>query len=744
CSYHAHGPDEETHMSAALYDGLLTASTGKLELFGASGPGAMVGATDELGTFRIQEVSGDAFRILGVNPALGRMLTQADNGHDVAVLNYEFWSRSFGSNPNVLGRWVHWAKPFQIVGVAPKGFDGLSRGYRTDVWLPKLPAASVAGAGWFQVWGSLMPGVAPEQARLALQMAFTNYRRDHSAEFLEEGGLRNQLENYINERLNLRPGASGGWSYLRMSFERPFWIVGAVALMVLLIACSNVANLLVARAAAREREMAMRISIGAGRFRLIQQMLIESGLLAAAACVLGLTIASAAAPAIVNLLSPSNDPAYLDLRIGWRSLAFVAAIGVATTVFFGLAPALRASSIAPQEALKAGGAKQSARIDLLRPLLASQVSFSFVVLFIGGILLLSFYRISGVDLGFSKDHVVLFDLFKQGDQVHSSAERLVNQVRAIPTVQAAAMSAPSLMGGDFVWIQTPGIRFPGRARESVSPVYLSVTPGFFETMRIPVLTGRGLEARDMKPGTGAVVVNQEFARRYLAGENPLGKRFEQTGDDPAPISREIVGVVRDAKVNNLRESPRPIIYGPLLGMTGTLEVRTAGDPLAVTTAIRETIVRTDPTLELANVILQTAQINNTLLRERLLALLAGFFAVVAVLLAAIGLYGVLSYSVVRRTKEIGIRIALGARQPGVVRLVISDVLLLIAIGLGMGAAGGLALSRFVTSLLFQVKAGEFWSLALPLACFLAASTLATLPPAWRAARMDPVVALREE
>ena len=748
CSYSGFGPNEQTYIRAVLYDALLKASEGKLELFGASGLGPIVTSNEEQGVVGAQVISGDAFRILGVNPVLGRMLTRADDGANVAVLNYGFWSTRFGSSPSVVGRRLTlWGKEFQIVGVASKGFDGLSRGYRMDLWIPKRPGASGPGpSGWVQVWGRLLPGVALEQARSALQAAFTNYRRDHSDEFLRAGGDRSQLEGYTNGRLSLQAGASGSWSYIRMSFERPFWIVGGVALLVLLIACSNVANLLVARGAAREREMAMRISIGAGRARLIQQMLIESGLLAAVACVLGLAVASAAAPSIVNLLSPSDNPAYLDLRIGWRMLAFVAAVGVATTIFFGLAPALRASAVPPHEALKASGSSQSGRIGLLRPLLASQVGFSFVVLFIGGLLLLSFYRIVNVDLGFSKDNVVLFDLYptKEDDQSRALAERLLEQVRTIPTVQTAAMSAPPLIGGDYVWIQTPAIRFPGRERESLLPVYFSVSSGFFETMRIPILAGRGLETRDMKPGPGPVVVNEEFVRRFLGDENPLGKRFEQIGDDPHPVAREIVGVVRDAKSNNLRESPRPVIYGPLVGTQATLEVRTSGSPLAVTSAVRAMIRSFDPTLDSSDATLQTTRINNTLLRERLLALLAGFFAIVAVVLAAIGLYGVLSYSVVRRTKEIGIRIALGARQPGVVRLVISDVLLLIAIGLGIGAAGGLALSRFVASLLFEVKASDFWSLALPLACFLAASTLAALPPAWRAARVDPVVALREE
>jgi putative ABC transport system permease protein len=492
----------------------------------------------------------------------------------------------------------------------------------------------------------------------------------------------------------------------------------------------------------------MRISIGAGRARLIQQLLIESSLIAVGACALGLVFASATAPYIVNLLTPSNDPAYLDLHVEWRVLGFVTLIGIATTLFFGLAPALRASAVSPHEALKAGGSKQFGRVGILRPLLAAQVSFSFAVLFVGGLLLLTFQKITSVDLGFSKTGLVLFDVGTkgpiEGEKARVVASQLLDSVRQFPGVQAAAMSEEGLIGGDYVWIRTPAIRFPGRQPEPVKPLYLAVSPGFFEAMQIRFLDGRDFTQRDMIPESTAVVVNQAFVRRYSSGQNILGRPFEKTNDDGHPSSQEIVGVVRDAKFNNLREGTQPTVYEPMRGVQGTIEVRTAGDPLALASTLRQEIQRVDPTLQVSGVMLQSTRIDNTLLRERLMALLAGFFALVAVVLAGIGLYGVLSYTVVRRTKEIGIRVALGARQLGVVRLVISDVMLVIAIGLAIGIGGGFALGRFVSTLLFEVKASDFWSLALPLACFLLASALAALPPAFRAARVDPIVALREE
>jgi putative ABC transport system permease protein len=453
CSYVA--PDsptnENTYVRQALFERFGRASQGKLELFGTSFPGNLQtisfgdsGVQEE--NARVQSISGDGFRILGIHPALGRLLTAADDGRKVAVLNYSFWSSHFGSNPDVLGRWFHfWGADFQVVGVAAKGFDNLSPGYRMDVWFPRMNSTGSEdpSQGWDQVWGRLQPGVAPEQARQILQAAFTNYRRDHTDEFIRSGGPPDQLPKYTAARLNLKPGSSGSASMVRMEFERPLWILAVVVALVLFIACSNVANLLLARAAAREREMAMRISIGAGRARLMQQLLVESGLLAGVACILGLAIASAAAPSIVNLLSPSGYPAYLDLRIDWRILAFVGLAGIATTVLFGLAPALRASAVSPHEALKAG-ARVSGNMGLLRPLLASQVSFSFVVLFIGGLLLLSFYKVTSVNLGFSKDRVALFQIgmndSAKNDRAYLIATQLLDVVRRIPGVEAVSLS----------------------------------------------------------------------------------------------------------------------------------------------------------------------------------------------------------------------------------------------------------------------------------------------------------------
>jgi putative ABC transport system permease protein len=662
------------------------------------------------------------------------------------VLSYNFWTRRFGSSPTVLGRWFNFrGEPVQIIGVAEKKFSGLVPGFVPDLWLPKQSASEYRG--WELVWGYLKPGVRPEQARQALQAALTNFVREHPN--LSPGGETNEQSlNYTNLRLDLVSAATGLKTWLPKQWARPLLILAVVATLVLLMACSNLANLLLAPAAVREGEMAMRISIGASRLRLIRQLLIESGLLAGAACILGLAFASATAPSIVNLLSASGQRAvYLDLHVDVRILALLASIGVSTTLLFGLAPALRASAVSPQQALKARSARQSGPIGILRPLLASQVGFSFIVLFVGGLLLTSFQKLTDVDLGFSKAGILLVDIrgkVPPGEKARLARFKLLDQIRRLPSVQAASMSDQGLVGGEYGEIITRDLRFPGREPESVKPLYMAVSPGFFETMRIRILDGRDFTERDVALGSAAVVVNQAFVHHYLPGRSVLGQSLEQVGGSPNTVQKEIVGVVRDAKYNNLWEENSPIIYGLLEGINAMLEVRTAGDPLAMARTIRHAIHDLNPALRVSSMMLQSTRIDNTLLRERLLALLSKFFAGVAVLLAAIGLYAVLSYSVVRRTKEIGIRIALGARQLGVIRLVISDIVLVVAMGLAAGMAGGLALGRFVAASLFEVKPSDFPSIALPLVCLLLAAGLTAVPPAFRAALVDPMVALREE
>jgi putative ABC transport system permease protein len=521
---------------------------------------------------------------------------------------------------------------------------------------------------------------------------------------------------------------------------------------VLLIACSNVANLLTARAAAREREMALRISIGAGRGRLLQQLLVESALIASTACLLAVLFAAMTAPVIIGLLAPADQPVYLDLQITWQVLAFVGAMATLTTILFGLLPALRASSASPMVALKAAGARLSSRIGLLRPLVAAQVAFSLAVLFLAGLLLMSFTRLTRIDTGFDRSGLALITIGGQDKRQDPARARVLEQeilerVRAVPGVSAASFSAWALFEGSG-W--STSIRIPGRAPDTREEVYyLEVSPGFIRTMGIRFLDGRDFTPRDAEPEhPTAVLVNETFRRRYFPEERAIGRRFGRPEERETLAQQEIVGLVGDAKYRDLREAVPPTVYVPLRGVrleTGTtLEVRSKARIDLLVSQLRMQLARVDPSVKITGVAQQSTLIDNTLLRERLLALLSGFFGVVSLVLAVVGLYGVLSYSVVQRTREIGIRIALGARRPSIMRTVLADVAFVTGLGLVIGLAVGIGLARYVRTILFEVTPYDVGSLLLPVAILLAAAILAAVVPARRATRIAPIEALRQD
>jgi predicted permease len=438
------------------------------------------------------------------------------------------------------------------------------------------------------------------------------------------------------------------------------------------------------------------------------------------------------------MLAVSGDPAWLELRFGWQAMLFTATVGVATALLFGLAPAVRASSVSPDAVLKGSGGRVTGRLGLLRPLLAVQVAFSFVVLFGAGLLLTSFHKLTKVDLGFTRSGVVLFSL---AGNARASQFDLLDQIRGLPLVESAGLSGWPVFSRNS-WAQPVAV--PGKPRDPEAAYHLDVSPGFLETMRIGLVEGRGFHPGDMGKDSSQVVVNQAFARRYFPGESPVGRRYDRLTAS-GQIPQTIIGVVRDARYNDVRKPAPATVYVPLQGLRGvSLAVRTKADPRLITAAVQDRLRQVDPALRIAEVTLQSTLVEDKLVRERLLALLSGFFALVAATLAAVGLYGVLNYSVLRRTREIGIRVAMGARPRTVVRLVVSEIALFTAAGLGTGMAAGLALARWVVALLYEVKPTDAGSLGLPFAALLAICALAAALPALRASRVDPVVALRYE
>ncbi|MFY9725853.1 MAG: ADOP family duplicated permease [Bryobacteraceae bacterium] len=743
-----------------LFERCRQATQGQLELFAMSNqyPKPVVfaksGGREE--EARVQYVSGNALPSLGIRPALGRLLTPSDDlrpgAHPVAVASYNFWMRRFGGDPSVLGQWFSdGTRQFQIVGVSEKGFTGVEPGISSDLWVPTMmwwnpKDLSNTGSYWFGVLGRLKPGATAEAVQPPLQAVYTNFLRERAADFRPDDS-RALVARFLRGRLQVVP-APNGPSRLRETFARPLWILAAVAGLLLLIACSNLANLFTARALAREREMALRISIGAGRGRLMRQLLVEGLLLAGAASVLAAAFAAVAAPAIVGLLSKSDSQVYLDLHPDWRMTAFLLLACATATLLFALLPALRASAVSPHETLKSGGSKQSAQTNTLRPMLAAQIGFSFMVLFVAGLLLLSFRQLTHVDLGFDPHGVALIDVRITNPDMfatHTPAGRiaalqLLDRIRELRGVRSAAMCEFGFFTGSWM---TEDVRVRGRAPGDDGVNVVPVSPGFLETMGVRLLEGRSFTPGDVTSASSAVLVNQAFARRYYPGEDPVGKRFafaERDGDLP----KDIIGVVQDVRLQSVRDPAPPNLFEPTRSLTGTLAVRADGDPWKVVPLVRQQIRGFGHSVRDGNVTLQSTLVDDSLVRERLLALLAGFFALAAVALAGVGLYGVLSYSVVRRTKEIGIRMALGAKQAAVVRLVIREIAVVAAIGLAAGLLLGRLLARPVESLLYEVKPGDFWTVVLPVALLLAATTLAALRPAWRAAKVEPAVALRNE
>ena len=751
-------PDDNSIFSYPLFERLRDAGRGQVQLFALGYQSRRDAVFDDSGgqleKVYAQWISGTAFPLLGIKPALGRLLVGSDDlkpgQHPVAVLSYDFWSRRFGRDPSVLGRWVTLReKPLQIVGVAEKSFSGVEAGIMTDIWAPNMmgdaEALVSAGSTWLRIWGRLLPDVAVDQVRATAQAVFTNYQREQASRFaaVERPDI---VERFINTPLFFRPAANGP-SAVRNGFERPLWVLGIIATLVLLIACSNVASLLIARAAARDREMALRLSIGAGRGRLIQQMLIESAILSVASCLLGAIIAVQSAPLVAELLSTSQRVVRLDLRLDLRVLAFLTTAGSVTAFLFGLAPALRASAVSPNDALKSGSARQTTKIGLFRPLVAAQTAFGFIVLFVGGLLLTSFGKLLWSDVGFDRDNLVVVDVQARdraqgGVQASSMWRQVLDRLEAIPEIQSASLSAWGLFQGLDA---QQSVRVPGRDGYTIPPHTLPVSPGFFGTMRIRVLAGRDFDWRDVQPQSSAVIVNERFARQYFPGESALGKRFLTADKDATWIPQDIVGIAADAKYRSVRDAAPPTVYTPLPPVTSVaIQIRTRLEPAALGLRLRDELTGVHPAFRITGATLQSTLVDNTLVRERALALLSGFFSIVAIVLATVGLYGVLSYGVVQRTREIGIRVALGARPLAVVRLIVLETGVMTLVGIAMGLAGGIVASRPVVALLYEVQPSDAWSIAAPLTCFLLACSSAALRPAWRAARVDPTTALRDE
>lgn len=702
-----------------------------------------------------QYYSGNVFPTFGLQPALGRLLTPSDDvapgGHPVAVISYDYWMRRFAGDPSVIGRSFRIGRqPFEIVGVAPKGFTGTEPGRIADLFIPAMmnaQALNAPGWSWFRIWVRPNAGNSFEQVRELVQAQVGRDRQDTVKNFpsTTPGPL---ITAYLNEKILLAPAGNGA-SGPQRTFRRPLFILAGLVVLVLLIACANVANLLTAQAITRAREMALRVSIGAGRWRLIQLVLVESALLAICASLVGVLFAWWAAPFVVSLLSQIGEPIRLVLDLDWRSVAFSLALTLTVTVLFGIAPALRASAVTPLSAIK-GHDDSHANRRLVRSLIGAQMAFCLFVLFVAGLFATTLRNLSNRPLGFESERVLLLDINRPGERqpIHVWAA-LTDQIRGMPGVESAAFAnwAP-LSENRWRW---PVYVAPRRAEE-VSPYFLGVSPAYFDTMRIGMVGGRDFRIDDTpptldqekRPVPGVGIVNETFSRVYFGAQNPVGRQVIVRPDKDMDVPMEIVGVVRDAVYYDLREPMRPTVYVPIeAGNQRTLFVRTAADPLALAATMRSEVSKTyKDTPVLATT--QSTLIRRQVVRERLLATLSLFFAVLALLLAGIGLYGVLNYAVIQQRREIGVRMALGARATHVVKRVVTEMLSPVGLGAVVGLALGLAFGGLVESILFEVKATDASTIATPLLVLAVAAFLAALPPAIRAVRTDPAQTLRSE
>ena len=710
-------------------------------------------------------VSGDFFNTLGVTPLLGRALTPADDRRGCAappaVIGHGFWQREFGGSPSAIGRSLQLdGHAFDIVGVTPPSFFGVEVGRAFDVVVPLCAEPLSRGARtaldapdtWFlSVFGRLKGDWSAEKATAQL----ASISAPMFANTLPTRYGADDAKNYLNFKLGAF-AAGNGVSSLRRNYESPLWLLLATTGVVLFIACANLANLMLARATVREREVAVRLAIGASRGRIVRQMLAESLLLAAIGAASGAAIAVWLSQFLVGFLTTDSNRIFVVLSLDWRIFGFAAALALATCLLFGLLPAIRATRTPPGAAMKAGSRGSTdtrERFGLRRALVIAQVALS-LVLVVGALLFVrSLRNLTMLDPGFAQDGVVIasLDLRRTGivsEQLPSAFEQITARLAGLPGVQAAAQAAIVPVSGSG-W--NNNILVDGK-KQKEHPNFNAVSADYFQTLETPVLLGRPFDDRiDHAQAKKVAIVNESFVKKFFADRNPIGQGFqiEEAPGAPRPLY-EIVGVVKDTKYTDLREPFGPIGYFPPAqgdpnDMSPFMQVvlRSNAPLTTVTSEVTAAVAQINPSIVLQFDTMRK-QVIDSLLRERLMATLSGFFGGLAALIATIGLYGVMSYMVARRRNEIGIRMALGADRGEVLRMVMREASLLLATGVVVGLVAAVAAARTASTLLFGLSPGDPSTLLMAAAGLGVVAMLASYLPALRAARLEPTEALREE
>jgi len=741
---------------APVFSGLLAKFSVSLSV---AGQGQTELASGEL-------VSGNYFEVLGVKPAIGRVLSLEDEtapgANNVAVLSYGYWARHFGKDPDVLNKPIAVnGVSFTVVGVSRAGFDGVQIGERPDIFIPVTMKAQMTPNWdglmsrtdhWLAIVGRLKPGFTIEKAEAGIA---PSYRAILEAEAPIVKISQKGHDKFVGKKMVLEPG-SHGRPVLQGDAKAPLETLMAMVGLVLLISCANLASLLVARSEARQREIALRLAMGAGRLRLVRQLLTESLLLATAGGIAGIALASWLLSFLVGSIPQRVGALGLEARLDGRVLVFAFVLSLITGVLFGLLPALRATRTDLQSTLKDQGANVSdgkTNVRFRKWLMVSQMALTAVLLVVAGFFAQSLMNLKNIDLGLRADHLLEFSIAPELNrytppQTIALAERLRQQIVALPGVRSASAASIRILDQSDSSSNITAEGYNAQENENTDVRTNTIGPDYFATMGTPLLMGREFTDADRMGGAKVAVINEKMAKRYFAGKNPIGMHFAFGAGDNVHPDIEIVGVVKDSKHSDERDKIFPFAYLPYaqddtLGEL-TFYVRTNQDPDAIAAALRTTVRGDDSNLPVFHLETMTEQVDDLEFNDRLLTFFSLCLGLLASLLAAIGLYGVMAYMVARRTREIGIRIALGATKGNAQWLILREVVRMSAAGLAIGLPAAYLLGRAVESQLFGVKAGEpivFVAAAILLA--LVAATAGWIPSR-KAASVDPMVALRYE
>ena len=741
---------------------VLTVDRSNLTIEGAGG-----GA--DPGQVRVALATGNYFQMLGVQTSIGRAFTpdedRALGANPVAVISDSFWQRRLARDPTAVGRRVSLnGTTYTVLGVAPRGFSGERTGRPVDLWVPATmlaqvmielpkepPGGNILNRMNYLVLARIKPDVLRSQAQAAAEAAFQKYQRDLA------GPKLTPLDERALSQVRLRmESAARGFSPQRESFAQPLAVLMMMVGAVILIACANIANLLLARSAARQREMAVRLAIGAGASRIVRQLLTESVLLASMGGALGLLFAKWGADVLVKYAATGpmrslNATLTLDVHPDARVLLFTAALALITGILFGLAPALRASKVSISPVLSERGGSSRGRAGLGKLLVVSQVALSVLLLIGAGLFARTLHNLKTENLGFDRRSLLVAWIApgqtgRWGAQAASLYHAIEERLGSLPGVIAVSPSVYGMLQGNTnpgTFVNVPG--YAPASDDDLRAQWSIVGVRFFETMGLHLVAGRNFTERDTAKAPQVAIVNETTAQHFFPHEDPLGKHFESWG-----ITKEIIGVVQDSKYESPREHGRRMFYLPYqqqlgrLSQTVSIAVRTRGNPAVLQSEVRAAIRSVDRNLPVLRIETVEDQLDNLLGPERMVAALSGFFGGLAVLLACLGLYGVMAYTTVRRTNEIGVRLALGATHNDVLGMVLKESLLLVALGIGLGIPVAMAATRLMAARLYGVSAMDPATIIGATLLMIAVAALAGFLPAWRAARVDPVTALRYE